>query len=220
MKDEPSADEQRSEQDERRGEDAGGLGKVDGRRYAKNQGDRDADETQTTEEGEWLVRTEQVKDLEADREAIAVRPQLGEAALGSRAVFDVHLGDRHVVEERLDGHLRLDLEAARDNWQDPRDLGRERAVARENVCQPRAPNDADDLAEDHVARVMETPERASLGTTQPRAYDHVARTIEDRLDEVRDAVRRVRRVRVEHDVDISFDPLEHRANDVAFSLAT
>jgi hypothetical protein len=217
VKDEPSADEKGTEKDQCRGEDARRLRQVDRRGQTEHQRDAETYEAEAAEEGQRLVRTEQVKDLESDREAIAVRAELREAALRSRTVFDVHLGDRHVVEERLDRHLGLDLETTRHDGQNPRDLRCEGPVAREHVGQARAPDEADDPAEDDVACVVEAPKRAGLGAPQSRAHDHVTGAIEHRLDEVRDLVRWIRRVRIEHDVDVGLDLLEHCSHDVALT---
>src|SRR5437870_927359 len=80
------------------------------------------------------------------------------AARRPRAVADGHFADHHPLLERLQGQLRLRLEAARDQRHRLHEVAVHHAIAREHVLEARAEGHVDD-AEDHaVAEAVEVVE--------------------------------------------------------------
>ena len=226
VEDDAGDDEQQAYDDEHDGADESGeagdrtgadeLGRDEPAQYDADDAD---DEAESAEEGERLVFADHTEDGAHHLDAVAHRVQFGHGTLRPVTVLDGHFEQAQVVVERVDGHLRLDLEAARKHGVgfDEREV--ERAVAGHDVGDVRAKQVVDGAAHEPVAEVVER----ALVLLEVRggevvADDHIV-AFEHLGDHGGRGVGRVGIVAVGHHVHVRVDVLEHGADDVALALA-
>ena len=226
VKNDTGDDEQESDDDQHdgadeRGEvgDHAGAHELRGDPAAQNQSDDSDEQAKSSEERQRLVFADHAEDGAHDLDAVAHRVELGHGAGGPVAVLYGHFVQSQVVVQRVDGHFRLDLEAAREHGVGFDEGEAERAVTGHDVSDVRAEQVVDGAADKAVAEVVErTLVLLEVCGGEAVADDHVV-AFEHLGNHAGRSVGGVGVVAVGHHVHVRVDVFEHGADDVAFALA-
>ena len=217
-------------QDGGQGDEAGGdQGREAGYQTGPEVGDQDRCEEdrcqkhqerrQGSEEFHGAVVLEEAEDGRQDFHAVRVGVEFGMAALGAVAVVDDDVLELHVLVDRVDGHLGLDLEAFREDREALDEEVAEGAAAGHDVPDLRSEEVVDAAAHEGVSEVVEGPlVLLKISGGQAVSYDHVRIPRQDRLHHLRAALGGIGVVPVHHDVTLGVDLAEHAADDVSFAL--
>ena len=226
VEDDAGDDEQEAYDDEhdgtdQRGEvdDHAGAYEFGGDPSTQHDADDADDQAEGAEERQRLVFADHAEDGAHHLDAVTYRVQLGYGTFWPVAVLDGHFEQTQVVVQRVDGHLGLDLEAARKHGVGLDEGEVERAVSGHDVGDVRAEQPVDGAAHQTVAEIVE---RAlvllEVCGGEAVADDHII-AFEHFGDHGGRGVGRVGVVAICHDVYVRVDVLEHGADDVALALA-
>lgn len=195
------------------------MPEVHGHAAAQHDADDAEDDAKSAEERQWLVFANHAEDGAHHLDAVAHGVKLADGTFRTVAVLNRHLEQTQVVVQRVDGHLGLNLEAARQHGVGFDECEREGTVSGHDVGDIRMEQAVDGTAHQAVAEVVEwTLVLLEVGGAQAIADYHVV-AFEDLVHHGRGCVRGVGVVAVGHDVHVGVDVLEHGANHVAFALA-
>ena len=225
IQDNTGDDEQKPRDDQhhradQRGEvrDHAGFGEFEGNCAAQHDADDANDQAQSAEEGEGLVFADHAEDGAHHLDAVAYRVQLGYGTFRPVAVLDGHFEQTQVVVQRVDGHLRLDLEAARKHGVGFDEREAERAVSGHDIGDVRAEQPVDGAAHQTVAEIVERTLVLLEVCGGEAVADHHVVAFEHLGDHVGRGVGGIGVVAVDHEVAVGFDVSEHLAADVALTL--
>ena len=195
------------------------MPEIHGHAAAQHDADDTEDDAKSAEERQWLVFANHAEDGAHHLDAVAHGVKLADGTFRTVAVLNWHLEQTQVVVQRVDGHLGLNLEAARQHGVGFDEGEREGTVAGHDVGDVRMEQAVDRTAHQTVTEVVE---RAlvllEVGGAQAVADYHVV-AFGDLLDHGGRRVCRVGVVSIRHDVYVGIDVFKHGADHVALALA-
>lgn len=195
------------------------MPEVHGHAAAQHDANDAEDSAKSAEERQWLVLANHAEDGAHHLDAVAHGVKLADGSGRTVAVLNWHLEQTQVVVQRVDGHLGLNLEAARQHGVGFDECEREGTVSGHDVGDIRMEQAVDGTAHQAVAEVVEwTLVLLEVGGAQAVADYHVV-AFGDLLDHGGCRVSWVGVVAIRHDVHVGVDIFEHGANHVAFALA-
>lgn len=194
------------------------MPEVHGHAAAQHDADDAEDGAKTAEERQRLVFADHTENGAHHLDAVAHGVKLADGSGRTVAVLNWHLEQTQVVVQRVDGHLGLNLEAARQYGVGFDECEREGTVSGHDVGDIRLEQAVDGTAHQAVAEVVEwTLVLLEVGGTQTVSDHHIV-AFEDLVHHGRGCVRGVGVVAVGHDVHVGVDVLEHGADHVALAL--
>ena len=195
------------------------MPEVHGHAAAQHDADDTEDGAKSAEERQWLVLANHAEDGAHHLDAVAHGVKLADGSGRTVAVLNWHLEQTQVVVQRVDGHLGLNLEAARQHGVGFDECEREGTVSGHDVGDIRMEQAVDGTAHQAVAEVVEwTLVLLEVGGAQAIADYHVV-AFEHLIHHGRCRVCRIGVIAIRHDVHVGVDVFEHGANHVAFALA-
>lgn len=195
------------------------MPEVHGHAAAQHDANDAEDGAKSAEERQWLVLANHAEDGAHHLDAVAHGVKLADGSGRTVAVLNWHLEQTQVVVQRVDGHLGLNLEAARQHGVGFDECEREGTVSGHDVGDIRMEQAVDGTAHQAVAEVVEwTLVLLEVGGAQAVADYHVV-AFGNLLDHGGCRVGWVGVVAIRHDVHVGVDVFEHGANHVAFALA-
>ena len=195
------------------------MPEVHGHAAAQHDANDAEDGAKSAEERQWLVLANHAEDGAHHLDAVAHGVKLADGSGRTVAVLNWHLEQTQVVVQRVDGHLGLNLEAARQHGVGFDECEREGTVSGHDVGDIRMEQAVDGTAHQAVAEVVEwTLVLLEVGGAQAVADYHVV-AFGDLLDHGGCRVSWVGVVAIRHDVHVGVDVFEHGSDHVAFALA-
>lgn len=195
------------------------MPEVHGHAAAQHDADDAEDGAKSAEKRQRLVFANHAEDGAHHFDAVAHGVEFADGAFWAIAVLDRHLVEAQVVVQRVDGHLGLNLEAARQHGVGFDEGEREGTVAGHDVGDVGVEQAVDRTAHQTVTEVVE---RAlvllEVGGAQAVADYHVV-AFEHLIHHDGRRVCRIGVIAIRHDVHVGVDVFEHGANHVAFALA-
>ena len=195
------------------------MPEVHGHAAAQHDADDAEDGAKSAEKRQRLVFANHAEDGAHHLDAVAHGVEFADGAFWAIAVLDRHLVEAQVVVQRVDGHLGLNLEAARQHGVGFDEGEREGTVAGHDVGDVGVEQAVDRTAHQTVTEVVE---RAlvllEVGGAQAVADYHVV-AFEHLIHHDGRRVCRIGVIAIRHDVHVGVDVFEHGANHVAFALA-
>ena len=195
------------------------MPEIHGHAAAQHDADDTEDDAKSAEERQRLILANHAEDGAHHLDAVAHGVEFADGAFWAIAVLDRHLVEAQVVVQRVDGHLGLNLEAARQHGVGFDEGEREGTVAGHDVGDVGVEQAVDRTAHQTVTEVVE---RAlvllEVGGAQAVADYHVV-AFEHLIHHDGRRVCRIGVIAIRHDVHVGVDVFEHGANHVAFALA-
>lgn len=226
VKNDACYEQQQSSDDEHNCADEGGeachhtgLPEAYGYATAENQPDNSENDAKPAEERERLVLTNHAEDGGHDLDAVSHGVELADGAFRAIAVLDRHLVQTQIVVQRVDGHLGLYLEAAREHGVGLDEGEREGAVAGHDIGNVCIEQTIDGATNQAVTKIMEwTLVLLEVCGAQTVADHHIV-AFEDFIHHGWSRISRISIVAIGHDVHVGIDILEHGSNHIALALS-